>query len=64
MDPDNKPFHHRVRHHIIRTTQVCDAWCREARMYDRVLPAAFLGGLLILLVYFVTIAPPLNFPSA
>lgn len=33
-------------------------------MYDRILPAAFLGGILIFLIYFVTIAAPLNFPSA
>jgi UPF0755 protein len=64
MDPEHKPLHHKIKHHIIRTTQVCDAWCREARMYDRVLPAAFLFGVLIFLVYFVTVAPPLNFPSA
>jgi len=64
MDPDKKPLHNRVRRHIIRTTEVCDAWCREARLYDRVLPAAFLAGVLVFLIYFVTIAPPLNFPSA
>jgi UPF0755 protein len=65
MDPEQPaPFHHRVRQHIIRTKDVCDAWCREARMYDRVLPAAFLGGILIFLIYFVTIAAPLNFPNA
>ncbi len=64
MDPEHKPFHHRIRHHITRTSQVCDEWCREARMYDRILPAAFLAGILIFLVYFVTIAPPLSFPSA
>jgi UPF0755 protein len=64
MDPEHKPFHHKIKHHIIRTTQVCDAWCREARMYDRILPASFLGGVLIFLIYFVTIAPPLNFPNA
>lgn len=64
MDPDKSPFHHRIKHHVIRTTQVCDQWCREARMYDRVLPSAFLFGILIFLVYFVTIAPPLNFPNA
>jgi UPF0755 protein len=63
MDPENKPFHHRVRHHIIRTTQVCDAWCREARMYDRILPLAFLFGVLVFLIYFVTLAPPINFPT-
>jgi len=62
---DHKPpLHHRVRHHIIRTTQVCDEWCREARMYDRILPTAFLLGVLLFLAYFVTIAPPLNFPSS
>lgn len=63
MDPEKKPIFHRVKHHIARTTGVCDAWCREARMYDRVLPAAFLTGILIFLIYFVTIAPPLTFPS-
>jgi UPF0755 protein len=65
MDPE-KPilFHHRVKKNIIRTKEVCDEWCREARAYDRILPAAFLGGILIFLIYFVTIAPPLNFPSA
>lgn len=64
MDPEKKPFHHKIKRHIIRTTQVCDAWCREARLYDRVLPAAFLFGILLFLVYFVTVAPPLNFPNA
>jgi UPF0755 protein len=62
MDP-KPPLHHRVKHHIVRTGQVCDEWCREARMYDRILPAAFLGGVLLFLIYFVTIAPPLNFPN-
>jgi UPF0755 protein len=65
MDPDKKlPLHHRVRRHLIRTGEVCNEWCREARMYDRILPAAFLGGILIFLIYFVTIAAPLNFPTA
>lgn len=63
MDPDKQPLHHRIKRHVIRTTGVCDAWCREARMYDRVLPAAFLAGVLFFLIYFVTIAPPLSFPS-
>jgi UPF0755 protein len=62
MEPQ-KPLHHRVKHHIIRTTQVCDEWCREARMYDRLLPLAFLLGVLVFLVYFVSIAPPINFPT-
>ncbi len=64
MDPEQTPLHHRVKRHIIRTAQVCDEWCQEARMYDRILPAAFLTGVLAFLVFFVTIAAPLNFPSA
>lgn len=63
MDP-HLPFHHRVKHHITHTGQVCDAWCREARVYDRILPAAFLGGILLFLIYFITVAAPINFPSA
>ncbi len=63
MDP-KEPLHHRIRHHIVHTAGVCDAWCREARMYDRILPASFLVGVLLFLVYFVTLAAPLNFPSA
>lgn len=43
---------------------MCNEWCREARVYDRILPAAFLTGILLFLVYFVTVAAPLNFPSA
>ena len=65
MDPEKPtPFHHRVKRRIIRTKDVCDAWCREARLYDRMLPAAFLGGILLFLIYFLTFAAPLNFPSA
>ena len=66
MDPEHEhtPLHHRVKHHIIRTKDVCNEWCREARMYDRILPAAFLSGILIFLIYFVTVAAPLNFPTA
>jgi len=33
-------------------------------MYDRVLPTAFLGGVLLFLLYALTIAAPINFPSA
>ena len=33
-------------------------------MYDRVLPAGFLLGILLFLVYFVTLSAPLHFPSA
>jgi UPF0755 protein len=33
-------------------------------MYDRVLPSAFLGGILAFLIYFLTFAAPLEFPTA
>lgn len=33
-------------------------------MYDRVLPAGFLLGILLFLIYFVTVSAPLHFPSA
>jgi UPF0755 protein len=49
---------------IKKAVGICDEWCRERRMYDRIFPAAFLVGVLIFLIYFVTIAPPLNFPTA
>lgn len=52
------------RHHVTRVAGVCDRWCREQRVYDRILPAAFLGGILLFLLYFVTLAPPIDFPSA
>jgi len=57
------PFHIRARAHIVRSAQTCDALCRQWRLYDRVLPAAFLSGILGFLLYMVTIAAPLNFPS-
>lgn len=43
---------------------VCDGWCMECRTYDKILPTAFLTGVLVFLLYFVTLAPPLDFPSA
>lgn len=43
---------------------VCNAWCQQWRLYDRVLPAGFLLGILLFLIYFVTISAPLHFPSA
>ena len=54
----------KLHHHIIRTAQKCDAWCREAEIYNRILPLSFLAGVLLFLVYFLTIAAPLSFPSA
>lgn len=64
MDLNDLPFHHRVRRHIVRSARACDEWCREAQMYNQVLPTAFLGGVLMFLLYLVTIAAPLDFPSA
>lgn len=49
---------------IVRAGEVCDAWCRQRRMYDRVLPLSFLCGVLLFLIYFVTFAAPFNFPVA
>jgi UPF0755 protein len=45
--------------------QLKDAHARaqEWRVYDRVLPAAFLIGVLVFLLYFITFAPPSNFPT-
>lgn len=53
----------RERKHIFRSTAVCDQDCWECRTYDRVLPMAFLLGVLAFLIYFVTLAAPLDFPS-
>ncbi len=58
-----KPIHIRARQHITRVANVCDAACREWRVYNRVLPTAFLVGVLLFLIYFVTIAAPLDFPT-
>src|SRR5690242_6593210 len=54
----------RQRRHIFRSTAVCDEDCWECRTYDRVLPMAFLMGVLGYLLYFITLAPPLDFPNA
>lgn len=49
--------------HRLRTTEMCGPWCVECQLYDRVLPTAFLIGVLVFLLYFVTLAAPLDFPS-
>jgi UPF0755 protein len=51
------------RRHIFRTAAVCDESCWECRMYDRLLPGAFLVGTLLYLLYFLTLGEPLGFPS-
>ena len=43
--------------------QDAHAWAGEVRMYDRILPGAFLGGILLFLIYFVTLGAPTNVPS-
>lgn len=48
--------------HIFRSASVCDESCWECRTYDRILPMAFLFGVLIYLIYFVTLGAPLDFP--
>ena len=62
MDPKT-PIHKRALYHVANSSRAFDVWCREARMYDRVLPTAFLLGVLAFLLYFVTIAAPLTFPA-
>ena len=37
-------------------------WYAEWLVYDRILPTAFLCGVLIFLIYFLTFAPPPDFP--
>jgi UPF0755 protein len=53
----------RERRHIFRSTNVCDELCWECRLVDRVLPMGFLMGVLAFLVYFIVLAPPLDFPE-
>ena len=42
---------------------VSQNWYEQWLAYDRSLPAAFLFGVLLFLVYFITLAPPLDFPT-
>src|SRR3989344_2028877 len=49
--------------HKFRGSDVCGNWCLECRLYDRVLSTAFLAGVFLFFIYFVTVAPPLDFPS-
>ena len=54
---------HRHLEKVKNTVGVCNIWCRQWRIYDRLLPTAFLSGILLFLLYFVTFAPPLDYPS-
>ena len=64
MPDKKKPLPSRAAAHITRTAGVCNEWCQHWRLYDRFLPAAFLSGVLCFLLYFVTVAAPIDFPSA
>ena len=64
MPEEKKPLHRRVRTHITRTLGSYSEWARWWRLYDRILPTAFLFGVLCFLVYYLTIAPPIRFPGA
>jgi len=57
------PLPKKPKHKFI-SEGTCGPWCVECRMYDRILPTAFLVGVLGFLVYFITLAPPLDFPTA
>lgn len=59
-----EPIHTRAKTHIIRTAGVCNEWCRQWRMYDRLLPTAFLCGVALFLGYYLTLAAPVTFQSA
>lgn len=58
-----EPLHKRAKAHIVRTTGICNEWCRHWRMYDRLLPSAFLCGVLLFLIYYLAIAAPVDFQS-
>ncbi len=64
MPPNNQQPKKRFHFHIFKPSGVCDESCRTWRLYDRLLPTAFLFGVLCFLVYFLTLTPPLDFPSA
>lgn len=59
-----KPLHARARDQILRTAGACGQWCRQWRFFDQLLPTAFLFGVLCLLLFYVTLGAPIDFPSA
>lgn len=65
MPPNKKKsLRSRARAHITRAIENYGDRVAAGRFYERLLPAAFLFGVLIFLLYFLTAAAPLNFPGA
>ncbi len=52
------------RPHRILPQEYCGPWCLECQVYERTFPTAFLFGVLIFLLYYITIGAPIDFPSA
>jgi UPF0755 protein len=50
--------------HLVRTTNVCGPWCVECTVANNILPLGFLMGVLIFLVYYISFAAPIDFPTA
>lgn len=60
---EKKTPYHKTRARLKHVAGVCGGWCQQWRVYDRILPTAFLTGILIFLLYFVIFSAPLDFPS-
>ncbi len=54
----------RRRKHKILPQNLCGPWCLECQMYDHAFASMFLVGVLLFLLYYITIGPPITFPSA
>ena len=63
MSTDNGPLDSRARTTVAQKANGYDEWLRRWRFYDRILPTAFLFGVLCFLVYYLTVAPPIDFPG-
>lgn len=61
MEPTKHKFASRA--HIAHIAGVCHGWCKEKRMYSRILPLSFLFGVLLFLVYTLTFGAPIAFPK-
>ncbi len=61
QEPQKQPRRHKWRS---GDTDTCGTWCLECKLFDRILPTAFLFGVLLCLLYYITLAAPIDFPSA